>query len=448
MIGFNIDQNNKHTIYDYIFMIPRDIILKLLRQGNMISIYFLKKCDMFDREIALVLLANKIYNHISMCDYVTPDEVRAQLIYSGITTGDRSLIVGHMSIYDSYTLDMVLLELCKNNCTDADIIERYTEWSYEFSCFSHDLQDQYKDRFIQLFPLIVLGGYYQISDALRARNAELYDGLLDLLDRAMGFSDDPIYVTSMSSCIDHKYFEYGRTAFTNALCLLIATKHPRYFMSVLYLKDKDDLCGDTQINNAIDTAYWRRNEVQLIKSNIKYDYEMIHYLPDHEIQNIGADIFNDCLRQCYKCWPITLSDVYKVKYGADLDDADIIKLSDIDIVRKLLPTKLFDIIAIKSNRLTAEYQISCDHIITLARINPVFLNKLSGRDSDSININDTIWHLLPTLYDEFVNGISKLELICAQNNMPQDIVDLMRLYYINASADDADIDYMLRLFKE
>jgi hypothetical protein len=399
---------------DYRFVVPRGDILKLLRRGESISAQFLKKCDMLDRETALLLLQNKVF-YSSMREYVTVDDVRALLIHSNITRGDDSLAAIFPEIYDSHTLNMVLIEL--HYIGRADIIKRYSEWGNEYRKFSRDLQNLYKDRFAELYPLIILDGMYKVTD-------ELSDDLLDLLDRAIAFETpsaelDKIYADHVES-----WLICGENEFTAETILRIIEKYPRYLGAFL-----------SNISISAQTDIWNKhNKTEFIMNHAAYDYFVLIHLPDDAFGNIGAEILNAYIRNKFNGTMNTLSDMCKIKYGIDLDDATISR-SPIH-VKEIISDIYFKIKVCNINH--AQFEVSCGHMLTLARNNAAFL--------DNMIPDDIYQHILPQMYHEFIGGMCIIFAACAKMAIPRDIADIIKLYYIKPDADSDDIARMLRSF--
>jgi hypothetical protein len=417
------------------FVIPRADIIRLLSRGDLISPRYLEHCNMIDREISLLLLRNNIFIP-QLSKYVDGAEVKAQLIHAASITHNDAVIKNKLypEIYDAHTLDMVLIEL-NSGADHAAIADRYFKWGIDFASFSHELQNTYKDRFEQTYPIIILRGYHLVRKAINSFSYRSYDNLVDLIDRIMAFSDDPVYIKYLAEYLSYFIMQSnGSYIFSDELRLLIANKHPRYLDSVL---NSYEISAWAKIFAAHQVAY--NNKEDLIWQNITHDNNLLIHLPEDKLCDIGAERLNKYIRDHYQMADVdlTLSDIYKVRFGVDLSDADISR--SMIHVKRILYNINFDF-EIKHNGTAAENKISFDHILARGRNNAAFLNKV--RDDDMLA------RILPTMYDEFIRGMCSISAICAQYMAPQDVVDLIRLYYINGRANDADIGRMLMSFAE
>jgi hypothetical protein len=420
-----LGEDEDRDVRNFRFMIPRADIILLLKSGSSMWPEFLEQHELLDREISLLLLRNRIFSDV-MQKYITSAEIRAQLIHAASHyCGYTSIHNIFPEIYDEYTLQMVIANLSDKSISRAELIERYTLWGAEFQMFPHYLQDQYKDQFIQLFPLIVLKGYYDINAAMDSSDIAGRNNLLDLIDRTIMFSDDKLYFNNVSNWLCEIYARYYQfPEFVYAFDLLIVEKHTKYL--AIILTDREIYDDTLQIWN-------RHNKLQLMISNLKYDPNIMTYIPHRERHNIGADNINAYIRVYFRGTECTVSDIYKVKYGIDMDDKTICE-SQSDI--KNIIKSICSLIRLKMEPFNIN-KISFNHILALGR------NKNTIKFLEYVDSNDMLKYILPAMHAEFIRGMSIISAISA----PQDIVDLMRLYYINESADDADINHMLTLFK-
>jgi hypothetical protein len=416
--------NTSHSV-GYRFSISRADLVAALKHGSDIPISYLVKYDLLDREISLLLMQNKIFTSY-MCKYITCDDVRAQLSYSVSDMYMHAPIYDiYPGLYDAQTLDMVISEL--NRDCDRDIlINRYARWSNEFRCFPRDLQDKYRDQLIQLFPLIVLGGYYRVDEILTAATQESCDYLIYLLDLVMLFSDDRAYILQVKSYLEQIIIgHHSFVKFTKAIQIFIIEKHQQYL--IFLLSATYNRCG-----KSAEEIWNKYDKIQLIKDCVKYDVSILRYLPESELCNIGAELLNKYIRRHMSYDQCTISDFCKVKYAVDLDDETISKTL---IYVKHIINELYEPIKIN---IDAGMQISIGHILTLARNNVKFLQ--------CIRNDDLVKYIMPRIYQEFISGMCKISAICAQMAMPSDVVDIIKLYYIKPDADSDDIVQMLRRY--
>jgi hypothetical protein len=389
--------------------------------------YILKYAPL-NRDFAQTLLEYGKY-HTMMRQYLTADELFARILRGFINPVDRSISTIYYEFRDEFTLGALITQW--RRMTRAEIIDRFLNLAYDINLFSRAIIELYWADLIELFPLLLMSS-----------NAQFYAGMnfvmdmmpekcpLELMDRIMSYSTCELYVSVVIRLTNVFTYCPKPCKHLNDIARLIIQKYPRYLMCIAVTTAKD-------INNNINYLWAPQmslpeyNIAQLILENYPRDHRLLLYLPRNMYHTIGVAEINKLMHE-------TFCDILSI--GADSDPFydldDLIKINfdtnSADIAHVLKCKILRD--GVYHLNLVPKTEAAYMHIMRLIRRNVNVINLVRFDDMKII---------MPRLFAEFWEGLRETDVVMRKYDVPRDVADMIRLYYVSPNVNDADIAKMM-----
>jgi hypothetical protein len=440
-----------------LFPISGTKIRQLLTQYNMrgyIDIDYLLEHDVeIDREIALILMHGGQY-HQTMHDLIFREDV-VDMMVNGISGQLYKNISDLMIIHcDTELLSMIIAKWREYTSSELHMVtvKKYSYLYYNINLFPRAVIEMYWADIDELFPTLLVSSnisQYFKNDNPRGQKMSPNICPIDLADRIMSYSDEESYVSEAFSGFNliTKYSDSGKYMYD--LMNLIIHKHPKYIRCLLISYDTLDkititmpLKHKTLLLDNIHVEYISKDDFRrLILNNIIHDPLLLRYLPKHMRHTISIEDIDRYLHVIITTINIkhdqmahmvcdntyfTLFDIIQINRGitfADITD-DIILIYINDVLDNPYIGQL-----VQPNN-----EISFAHIVKLLRRNINIINMLW---------TESIIKILPILYTEFWEGLREIDAVMRKYDVPRDVADMIRLYYVSPTANDADIAKML-----
>jgi hypothetical protein len=435
------------------------MLLNLLKMGRIVCPSILNNYMQIDRAISLMLLENGAI-YFDTCQFITVNEVRAKYVKGEMRQIEIELDSVYPNIYTFETLDMLLAELRRPDLTRADLIRRYSGMSDILTHYDSELCGPYKNAFIELFPLFVFNGNNEIIEARDDDAQQMTADIcsIDLIDRVMSYSDCPNYVAAVKSQLTDFIDAINVEDYKNAVARLIITRHPQYLRHILL--DPQDIDGQNIFKASIKLSEYGP---QLIFDNIRHDFTLLDYIRHRKDEHISAADMNLLIEQvCYHSSPYVY-DIDNLNYARSETDYstsnlydiyDLIAINNNISVESITP----EIMSAFINQITSSedlqlrtVRVDIDGILSIPteytlRYITDLINK-TPRVLDIITIY-SFMELLPVIHNNFWCRFRAIHQMCARRGLPDDVRDLMLIYYIRPSADNDEIVQMLSLQRE
>jgi hypothetical protein len=453
----------KHLLYstdNYISIaylndvLSADIILDLLESGRIIDQQIISRYMPIDRHVSLLLLENgAIFSETFI--YVNEDEVRAKYVTGYLWHIEIDLDFVYPNIYNAQTFYMLLAELrrIKILSGDEELVCRYSHMSDCLMHFSYHLYGPLKNELIELFPLFVFCdncGITQARDANVLITADICS--IELIDRVMSFSKHSKYIDAVKSIL-RKFLEAAAAAYDSDyitdIARLIIERHPQYLNYILRAPPLQ-----SEHNIFLPRINLSGYGPQLIFDNIRHDYELMKYLKFHRQNPISESDINILINQ--KSYD-TLN-TSRLSYDRALS-TDLYTIFDLIVINCGIAAESVtpDIISAYINQITSDNELSINMKYAVNEFG-IVLNEhslrhminLVSKDARILNLIASITYieLLPAIYENFWRRFRAICRLCARCGLPDDVRDLMLIYYIRPGADNDEIAQMLFLQRE
>jgi hypothetical protein len=399
-----------------------------------IDIGYLSKYVPLTREYAIDMLQNHGIYQYEMREFVTNDELRARLvrgIYSHLFEIDHNF----PDFEDATTLGMIIAEWRGRNMSHDDIAEQYDHFYSHVNLFPREAVEIYRADLLELFPLLVLisNMYDNVMDVteLCAETCPL-----DLADRIMAYSDFESYKSMVHMCMNDFIEKYTRhDDHVNNIARLIITKHTKY-LECLFDKSSAKINATSVFTPTLTLPEY--NSVQLLLDNVAQNYLLLDYLPQRMYRAIGFSQIDEYIHANIMCSYrtsdpdiiYTLFDLIQINEGIKFDDITDQHLAE--YIYKILNN------ALDTTDLEPKNECGRKHIVEIARQNMNIINEL---------LYDDVISIMPLLYDEFWCRMRVICKLAQKRGLPQDITDLIKMFYIKPNAADSDIARMLSATK-
>jgi hypothetical protein len=423
-------------------------IIKHLRRNGLcthVDAEYLNTYIPLDHTSAAILLEDGQYQS-HMRDFVTDNEIRARLV-RGLTK--NRMWYGLSPEIGTTEILMMLIAEWRSRFAAGDIkyvresiAKEYTYLYYNSRIFARNVAQPYYDDLSQLFPLIVMklnvsgpAGLVIVPHELTAANCPL-----DLIDRVMEYSDYDLYKFAVNEYIQIIMENSTDHDYRTNIARLIITKYPKYLQCILL---DEDITHDSELIFLPNLLLPEYNGAQLILENINSaapDFYLVKFLHRSLQHLITIDIINEyihvliCMEQCLCAHKTdrfcTLDDLIQINLGICGD-----KIMDAD--RHIYIGKLMDD-GYANAELKPINEISYARITELICQNANVINRLDIKDAKIV---------LPLLYENFWRRILFICRITARMNLPADIADLIKLFFIKPSASAENIAQMMAHIK-